>query len=242
MSLGDILAEEDAAREKDASRIRTMVAAIYAVGGDTKLCVPTAEVHDLVRDDLGARVLSGPYRGFINEIVVGMGAQLILHRNTRMFAGMRRLVFTLKEAIEFSRAARRNARYLRPPLSPMTGHAGSMWDTLLHAEGMPDELPMIQRGGSVEAVERRSIMSRHQGVHRQGESGARVELSQGHVRAAEDAVSKLDLERRVMRLRAAGYSLRKIGVALGLDKMTVDKVVKSVLSRYSETVAKKESK
>lgn len=120
------------------------------------------------------------------------------------------------------------------------------WDAVLAAEGMPAELPQIPRGGSLEAVGRGSAARKRSqdawfgrvsdGVHRQPATVRGEIIAGAHERTA-DLLAAAELEVKVLRLRAEGLSLRKIGIRLNADKMTISRILKRAAERLGEDVS-----
>ena len=256
----EALRAEEERRDRFASDVRAAVLAVYAVGGDTSTIVRRSEVQQVVADALELPVLSPQLRAEINEIVQGLGARPTLLGGQKFFTSMRRHDVALADARRASTDLRRRYCRAKPKRAGARGAHGAKglepgrlaaeWEARLAAEGMPAELALIprtRRSTRREAInadrdagkpfeesharfEAPALVTTGAGVHRQP-SAIRADFVAAEQDEVAGLLEQVEEERQVLRLRAEGLSLRKIGVRMGIDKMEVSRVLERIRAR-----------
>lgn len=208
----ELLRAEEERRDLEIRRIREIVRTIYAVGGDTKLCVRRSEVYAQVAEALGVRVQRPEWLRLVRATVIGMGADVAAAAGVGLFVGMRRHGVPVSRAREQSTELRRSAtgrvRRVRRVMDVRQDYASR-----LKEEGMPPELERLG-GGNVEALNPAQADT------------ARAEIYDARQSKVEEALLQLDRMRRVLALTAEGMSINEVAAATGMHRSSVDRLLR----------------
>lgn len=219
------------ADDKRIEGIRDAVRAVFAVGGKTDVMVRATDVFAVISEHVGRQSPPPHLRSEWRQIVVGMGAQHMVYGGASIFAAVRRHDVPLAVARRQSLELRRMLRGARLANTQRTAAA---WEKQLAQEGMPAQLSDIPRprrprreGKRFEEdyvaadLEGRTELSvAGGGVHRQRRT-TRAEMVDAALSESRDVLEEMETEIKILRLRVEGQSIRRIAVALGMDRNAV---------------------
>ena len=215
------LEEEEARRDAEVTRVRSAVSEVFVVGGEASFLVLAGDVYRAIAGELDEPIVRPALRALVGAVVSGMGAVRIRVGGRPCFAAVRRREIPVAQARLASKALR--ARLIRDPRrrTGATGVTGAtVLDALLQSEGMPPELEMIRRGKFVQDVT----------------PGVQAEIYSGEHDDVTDLLAEVEEERKLLRLRSEGFSLRAIGIRMGLDKMAVSRVLARIKRRRKRDI------